>query len=309
VTTVRNPRESDAAIAVEGLTVRYGKSPALDSVRLRVEPGSVYALLGRNGAGKTSLIRCLLGHRKPEAGRALCFGLDCWDDRVKILSRMAVVPEEPDAPREMTTRKLGGFFASLYPGWDEKAFWDHVSRFAIPIELPFKRLSKGQKTQLNLTLAMASRPEILVLDDPTLGLDAVARRAILEEIVGELADRETTVLITSHDLAGIEGIAQRVGILKDGKLILDESLESVKDRFRKVVLTGGERPAMEKSLEPLRPLKVASRPWGTEGWVQGFSETAFDTLRKSPAGDGAEASPMSLEEVFIALVGEEGGAL
>lgn len=305
MTTAGKAVQQPAIVSLENLGVTYGKARALDAVNLEVEPGSVYALLGRNGAGKTSLIRCLLGHRKPESGRATCFGLDCWRDRARTLSRMAVVPEEPDSPREMTGGELGAFFSRLYPGWDGKAFADHLTRFKVPRDFAFRRLSKGQKSQLNLALALASRPELLVLDDPTLGLDAVARRAILEEIVGELADRGTTVFITSHDLAGIEGIAQRVGILREGALVMDEPLEVAKGRFRKVALPCG--PEAVPSLEPMRPIRVRTRPWGSEAWVCAFSQETFGALRSEPRGEAAEASPMTLEEIFIALVGEEGG--
>ena len=142
------------------------------------------------------------------------------------MERVGVVPEEPDAPREMTPRQLGAFCARLYPSWDAKGYDARLSRFGVPPATAFGRLSKGQKGLTQLSLALAASPELLLLDDPTLGLDPVARHAFFDEIVTELADRGTTVVLTTHDLAGVERIADRVGILKDGRLLLCEETES-----------------------------------------------------------------------------------
>ena len=198
-------------IALDGLTVRYGHRLALDQVSLEVPEGSVYALLGRNGAGKSSLVRCLLGEQKPAAGRALLLGRDVWRERAAILAEVGVVPEDPNAPPAMTARQLSRFCSRLYPRWDAAGVEARLKRFGVPSGTPFGKLSKGQKGQVSLALALASSPRLLVLDDPTLGLDAVARKAVFEELIGELADRGTTVFITTHDLAGVERIADRVG--------------------------------------------------------------------------------------------------
>lgn len=228
-----DPRPANP-IMVEGLTVRYGRRTAVDHVSLMVPRGSVYALLGRNGAGKSSIVRCLLGQLKPDAGRATLYGLDSWRRRAEAMRRTGVVPEEPDAPPSMTARRIAAFCARLYPSWDSAAFEERLRRYEIPADLPFARLSKGQKGLVALALALAPAPEILVLDDPTLGLDVAARRALFEELVGDLADRGTTVLITTHDLAGIEGIADRVGILVEGRLLVDEEMEALKERHAPV---------------------------------------------------------------------------
>jgi ABC-2 type transport system ATP-binding protein len=214
--------------SVEKLTVRYAKALAVDDVTLRVPRGSVYALLGRNGAGKSSLMRCLLGQQRPTSGRATLFGQDSWRGRRRAMERTGVVPEEPDAPPGMTVERIAAFCGRLYPTWDASAVHERLQRFAVPLAIPFARLSKGQKGLASLALALGHSPELLVLDDPTLGLDVASRRALFEEIVGDLADRGTTVLLTTHDLAGVEGIADRVAILAHGRLIVDEKMESLK---------------------------------------------------------------------------------
>jgi ABC-2 type transport system ATP-binding protein len=219
-------------IVVEGLTVRYGRRTAVDRVSLAVPEGSVYALLGRNGSGKSSLVRCLLGEQRPAAGSARLLGRDVWSERAAVLREVGVVPESPEAPPSMTALQLSRFCAPLYRAWDDAGLRERLERFRVPLDLPFGQLSRGQKTQVSLSLALASGPRTLVLDDPTLGLDPLARRSVFEELVVDLADRGTTVLLTSHDLAGVETIADRVGILDNGALLLDEETEGLKRRFR-----------------------------------------------------------------------------
>ncbi|MEW6335916.1 MAG: ABC transporter ATP-binding protein [Acidobacteriota bacterium] len=282
----------EPVLAVETLSVRYGRRNAVDGVSLSVPRGTVYALLGRNGAGKSSLVRCVLGHRKPEHGVVRLFGDDVWRRRSRLMTRVGVVPEEPDAPPAMTSRQLLAFSSPLYPGWKNGDAADRMGRFGVPLDVPFGRLSKGQKGQVMLALALGSAPELLVLDDPTLGLDVVARRELYEELVGELADRGTTVFVTTHDIAGIEGIADRVGILREGRLVLDLGIEELKARFRRIRMEGEHE--VPQSLEPV---SVTRRPWGTEAVVARFDEAALAGL------PGAEASPLSLEEIFVAVAG------
>ena len=225
-----DPATPDFPIAVEDLTVRYGAQLVLERVSLRVPRGAVYALLGRNGAGKSSLIRCLLGQQRPESGRTLLHGMDSWRHRARAMRRTGVVPEEPDAPPGMSVPRIAAFCAGLYPAWDSAAVEERLRRFEIPPRVPFGRLSKGQKGLVSLALALGHHPEVLLLDDPTLGLDVAARNALYEEIVSDLADRGTTVLLTTHDLAGVEGIADRVGILRGCELAVDDSVEALKEQ-------------------------------------------------------------------------------
>ncbi len=302
---------TEPAIDIETLDVRYGKTIALQNVSLRVPPGAVYALLGRNGAGKSSLVRCLLGHRRPSSGRISMLGLDSWRHRAQLMERIGVVPEDPDAPPNMTADQLGRFSSHLYPQWDATGYASRLSRFEVPRDIAFARLSKGQRAQVMLSLALAAKPTVLILDDPTLGLDAVARRAVYEELVVELADRELTVLITSHDLPGIESIASNIAVLKAGELLLDEGLESLKQRFRYVAFGrvnghGDRRDDGSDLLEGLEPLAVKSRGRGVEALVSRFDETIFERLRATPDIDSIETWSATLEDIVIALT--DGGS-
>ncbi len=283
-------------IVLEALTVRYGQRLALDQVSLAIPEGSVYALLGRNGAGKSSLVRCLLGEQKPESGRAMLLGRDSWRERAAILSEVGVVPEEPNAPPAMTARRLSLFYSRLYPRWDAAGVEARLKRFGVALDTPFGKLSKGQKGQVSLSLALASAPRLLVLDDPTLGLDAVARKAVFEELIGDLADRGTTVFITTHDLAGVEPIADRVAILREGRLVLDEEMEALKGRFRRISFPRSREAAIAR-LGALAPVAVSSRAWEVEAVV-----SSFDAGRL-PLEDEPEVTTLTLEEIFIALTG------
>ncbi|HEX4439396.1 MAG TPA: ABC transporter ATP-binding protein [Thermoanaerobaculia bacterium] len=293
---------------LESLTVRYGRQLACRDVSLAVPQGAVYALLGRNGAGKSSLVRCLLGQQRASSGRTLLFGGDAWKTRRRAMERTGVVPEEPDAPPAMTARQLSDFCRRAYPRWDARAVLDRLSRFAVPEGTPFGRLSKGQKGEVMLALALGHSPELLVLDDPTLGLDVVARRALCEEIVGELADRGTTVFLTTHDLAAFEGIATRVGILKEGRLALDEDLEVLRSRFRRIRYTNHlteTRTAFGTELDEFHAERVQVRGWGIDAIVSNFDEAALERLRATDGVENVQAEAMPLEEIFLAVAGED----
>lgn len=279
------------AIQAANVSVRYGKRVALDDVSLSVAAGSVYALLGRNGAGKSSLVRCLLGQLRPDRGRVELFGEDVWKQRARLMDRVGIVAEEPDAPPDMRVKDLAAFSAKLYSRWRQPAFDARLERFAIAPKSRFGELSKGQRKQVTLALALAGSPELLILDDPTLGLDVVARKSLFEEVIADMADHGITVLITTHDLGAVESIADRVGVLRDGRLILDEELETVKSRFRRIRVAGPR--------ESLARFETA----GVKAWGSG-TEAVVMNYEDSVELANAEVATMSLEEIVIALTGE-----
>lgn len=291
-------------VEVEGLSLSYGRHRAIDRLSLSVAPGEVYALLGRNGAGKSSLMRCLLGWQRPQDGSCRLFGKDCWRERARLMTRVGVVPEEPDAPPQMTALALSRLVARLRPRWRPDEYEKRLRRFEVPLKVPFRKLSKGQKAQVMLALALASEPELLLLDEPTLGLDAVARRTVFEELVAELADRGTTVFLTSHDLAGIESIASRVAFMRHGALLLDEDLESLKARFRRLYLAAEPlvgNASVGACLERLAVLTRTPRGRRVETVVSRFDPALAEDLRSAVDGKPYEEQAMSLEEIFVAV--------
>ncbi|MBL8150703.1 MAG: ABC transporter ATP-binding protein, partial [Blastocatellia bacterium] len=218
-----------------------------------------------------------------------------------------VVPEEPNAPPDMTTEELVNFCSKLYKNWDNKNVQSRLQKFSIATKTRFGQLSKGQKCQVMLALALGHSPDLLVLDDPTLGLDVVARREFFEEVIGELADNGITILITTHDLPGIENIASHVGILKNGSLMVNEEMEVLKSKFRRIRYTGrGGQVAHNYTgeLEPMSALDITVGHWGIEAVVSDFDDKRFDRLRMLEGLTEPEVVAMSLEEIFATVVSE-----
>lgn len=301
---------TETVVELRELTVRYGRLTAVDELSFDVPKGCVYALLGRNGSGKSSTVRCLLGQRHASSGAARAFGLDSWKERRQIMERVGVVPEQPDIPPDTNAEKLSRFMVRVAPRWRSRPFFDRLETFRVPRGRRFDKLSKGQQKQMALALALASTPELLVLDDPTLGLDAVARRELFEELIGDLADHGTTVFLTTHDLAGVEGIADRVGILKNGSLLVDESLESLKARFCRVTCSATDGVSSERfaaALDHLGVVRTESTAGAAEAVVQHFSEVSLGRFRDEAPVEVLRVESLPLEEIFIALCGDNGG--
>ncbi len=286
-----------AVVRCEALTMAYGGQVALVGLDLAVEPGTVYALLGRNGAGKSTLVKALLGFDRPHSGRAQLFGEDAWRCRVRAMERTGVVPESPQVPPRMTAAQASAFCGNLAPSWDGAGVAARLGRFGVDPGLPFGRLSRGQQTQVALALALGARPDLLILDDPTLGLDPVARRDLYREVLEDLGERGATVFVTTHDLAGIEGIADRVGILHRGRLLLDEPMEDLKARHRRIRCG----PQASPDLGPMAPADLAQGAFGLEATVSRFSEAALAAAGLPPGA----AAGASLEEIFLATVAGE----
>jgi ABC-2 type transport system ATP-binding protein len=295
-------------LVVDHLTVRYGKTTAVDDVSFSVGSGQVYALLGRNGAGKSSTISCLVGQRKAASGECRIFDMDTWRSRRHVMARVGVVPETPDIPPGASARELGLFLGRIRPVFNVEDYEGRLERVGVPRRLPSGSLSKGQRRQLALAAALATEPEVLILDDPTLGLDAVVRRTLLEELVGELADRGTTVLVTTHDLTGIEGIADRVGIMQRGHLVYDEPMDGLKDRFRRLrcVLNNGLSKAdVRRALESLEPAAVRVIGAGVDAVLGRADHESVRCFRENTGITEVELESLGLEEIFVALCGDD----
>ncbi|MDB4905995.1 MAG: ABC-type multidrug transport system, ATPase component [Gemmatimonadetes bacterium] len=237
----------DHAIATHALCKRYGREPALDRVDLRVPEGEVYVLLGVNGAGKSTLFRMLMNLERPDSGRAEVFGRDTRRDGPMVRAQVGYVPERQDAPhRSMTCGRLLQHVATFYPAWDD-AYAAHLVRsLEIPTGKRIGELSKGETRRLQLVLALAHRPALLLLDEPTDGLDPVIRRRALALLAEHLADAPTTVLISTHHIHEIESLAGYVGILREGRLVAQaprDELQRTVRSYQMEVPDGWEIPA------------------------------------------------------------------
>jgi ABC-2 type transport system ATP-binding protein len=223
---------SESIIEVSQLTRRFGVTTALDSVCLSVPRGAVYSLVGANGAGKTTLIRHILGLLRAESGSVRVFGLDPVADPVGVLSRIGYLSEERDLPGWMRVDELIRYSRAFYPAWDD-AYAEQLRRaFALDATAKAKNLSKGQKARLGLLIALAHRPELLLLDEPSTGLDPVVRRDILGAIVRTIADEGRTVLFSSHLLDEVERVADHVTMISRGAIVLSAPLEVIRQSHR-----------------------------------------------------------------------------
>ena len=283
-------------IVTHGLTKYYGEHCALDGLNLRVAQGMVYGLLGRNGAGKTTAIKMLLGIVHPSYGRAEVLGEDATQLRPETRARIAYLAEGHPLYRWMTIGQAVKFTRSFYDRWDQHLLEQILDHFELSVKRRIRRLSRGQQAQVALALAVATDPEVLILDDPTLGLDTVVRRDFLESLIQIIQRRDRTILFSSHILGDVERVAERIGILVDGVLRVDCSTDHFKESIRKVVLEfEGEPPEL-----PPCPRLVSCRQVGRnlELVVVGLNEEhqlLFDSLKPRRS----EVLEFNLEDAFI----------
>jgi ABC-2 type transport system ATP-binding protein len=227
---------SSSGVAVETtiLSKLYDDHFALDHVDLRVPEGSVYVLVGANGAGKSTTFKILMNLERPDMGNAAVFGLDTALDGPRVRARIGYVPEQSEPPYKwMTCARLLQHAAAYYPSWDNKYAEHLVSSFQIRMDRRTGSLSKGEARRLQLVMAMAHRPPLLLLDEPTEGLDPVARRQLLTFIAEHLADSPTTIVIATHHVYEVESLADHIGVLNAGRLVAQMSRDEIHRTVRR----------------------------------------------------------------------------
>ncbi len=290
----------EPVIRLEQVTKRFGAHTALSRVSLEVPQGVVFALLGENGAGKTTAIRVMLGMIEPDAGQASVLGLDSRRQGLEIRRRVGYVPERPTLYEWMTVAEIGWFTAGFFDARFLPRYNELTAQYKLPLDRKLKSLSKGMRAKVALSLAMAHDPQLLVLDEPTSGLDTLVRREFLESMV-ELAATGRTVLLSSHQIGEVERVADIVAILKDGQLLLVERLDDLKDQIRQVTITLTESAAAPPAIggEIIRQCQKA-RQW--QILVRGVDPAELEALQRHPAVYDVEAHMPSLEEIFVAYM-------
>ena len=223
---------SAPVIEIANLTRRFGGKTALASVNLSLRRGGVYGLVGANGAGKTTLIKHILGMMRAESGAVRVFGRDPVADPVGVLSRIGYLSEENDLPGWMSVGDLVRYSRAFYPAWDEGYAEQLRHSFALDPGAKIKTLSKGQKARAGLLIALAHRPELLVLDEPSSGLDPIVRKDIVGAILRTIADEGRTVLFSSHLLEEVEQVADHVTMINRGRIVLSAPLREIKAAHR-----------------------------------------------------------------------------
>jgi ABC-2 type transport system ATP-binding protein len=234
---------SEPVIAVRGLVKsfgRYRQKSVLQGVDLALAPGMVMGLVGTNGEGKSTLIKCLLGLLKPSGGEIRVFGEDPWDLSPQSKARIGYVPQEPALLPWMTVRQQLAYAAAFFPSWDTALAAELVDRWDLPWDECVGPLSLGQKQKVAIVLALAHRPELLILDEPVASLDPVARRRFLESLMQTAETGDRTILFSTHITSDLERIASHVAMLKDGRIAVCEELDHLKDRVKRIRISAGE---------------------------------------------------------------------
>lgn len=289
----------DQPVVATGVRKKYGFGrPILDGVDLTIERGAVYALLGRNGCGKTTLIRTLLGIYRRDEGNISLFGRDPQDGDPEILRRVGFVPDTLAVDESMRVREILDFTAHFYPRWDRA--WCHqlLARYDLPLEPKIRDLSRGMQTKVSLVLALAHRPELLILDDATLGLDAIVLAELTETIQEVLRQEGSTALLASHNYEEMELLATHVGLLRNGRIELSDRLESLRRKVREVHITFYQDVPDLHRIDGFRITKTEGRR--VTGWTMDAVQTSAELRKLEP--EEISFQELSLREMFVELL-------
>jgi ABC-2 type transport system ATP-binding protein len=285
------------------LTRSFGRIQAVRELDLAIEEGSVYALMGPNGAGKSTFIKLLMNLISPSSGCARLLGMESRRLRGRPLEEIGYVSENQKPPEWMTVEQYLSYCRPFYPKWDRELEKQLVVRFELKPGQRLKRLSRGLRMKAALASVLAFRPRLLILDEPLSGLDPLVRDELLEGL-NELK-HETTILLSSHDLAEIDSFASHVGYLDGGRLLLSTTMEDLRHRFRRVEAAAG-RPVEAPAMMPTEWMSFASTVTGA-CWMEREYDETVSVRRAADVFPGAEvtARSLSLREVFLAMAHAE----
>ena len=281
-------------LELKNITKTFGSFCALDNLSMTVPKGAVYGLVGPNGAGKSTAIRHMTGAYRPDKGSVTLDGMPIYENpQVKV--RIGNIPDEIFYFPSATLEEMRGFYQSIYPQFDSQLYERLFDAFQLPRKSPIRRFSKGMQKQAAFHLSLCTKPDVLILDEPVDGLDPVMRRQVWSLILSDVAQRETTVLISSHNLRELEDVCDYVGIMDHGKMLLERSLSDMQGSTVKLQLVGQIPQDLEVLHESasgrLQTLIVRGTAEEIIAKVQEAGATYFDIL------------PLSLEELFIYELG------
>jgi len=284
------------AITTDSLTKRFGRLRALDQVSAHVPRGSIYGLMGPNGAGKTTFVRCLLNLINPTRGSATVLGYNVVRDPVAVRQRVGHVAALQPLWDWMSVKEFSGFMAGCYPRWNPEAVSTVLDRIGIEREAKLGVLSRGQRAIVSIAVAVGHEPELLLLDEALTGLDPIARREVLRDVIEAMHEEGRTVFITGQDIADMERICDHVGFLIKGRLTVESPLDDLKARVKRIRV---EHPPNTQLQIPAGAVGIERRPRETVFAVSDFSAALLQSL--DCPGRRAAADDLSLEEIFLAL--------
>lgn len=287
-------------IEVNNVTKKFGDFAALDGLDMHVEKGAIYGLVGPNGAGKSTIIRHLCGVYKQDAGNITIDGQQVYENEL-LKQRIAVIPDDIFYFIQANTKDMMKFYKNMYPKFDEQLFYKIAGCFPeIDMKKMVRTLSKGMQKQVAFMLAIASRPEVMILDEPVDGLDPVMRRQVWSLIMSDVAETGVTVLVSSHNLRELEDVCDHVGIMNHGKILIERSLDDLQTSITKIQIAfDGEMPELPEGLQILKKITngrvhtliVKGQPKEAETALAAMNPLLMDVL------------PLTLEEIFIYELG------
>ena len=293
------------AIEIHGMKFSYGRNQVLKGVNLQVPDGSIFGFLGRNGAGKTTTIKLLMGLLKPKDGTCNIQGIDPHEDAIAVRRAIGYMAEDQQMYGWMRIGQIVKWVASFYPSWDDQLADKLLDMLELPLRSKVKTLSKGQNSRLALLLALGHRPKVVILDDPTLGLDPIARKDFLRHVILLLQSNGVTVFFSSHLLYEIEPVADHVAILDKGTIIKTGKTEQLRESVRKFILS--PKPQSDPS-QISGVLDVVKSGENISITVQDCDEDKSKAI-KMMASNGVQETALNLDEIFEAyVVGNRGQA-
>ncbi len=297
-----------AAIEIHDLVVKYGSKRAVDGLTFRVPAGTIFGFLGPNGSGKTTMIKTLLGFCPPDGGSARVLGYDVVSQSLQVRARVGYVSETNSLYDFLTIPQLCAFCRSLSPEWNQQVVDRYIGLFGLPPREKVGRLSKGMKSQLALSLALGGNPDLLILDEPTAGLDPLARHEFLNTLISEVAAEGKTIFFSSHMLSEVEVVADWVAIIRKGKLVLCDELDHLKQTQKVVKLTYAELLPISE-IEMLRSLpevkSLAQEGRSVRLVAQGNVDTLTQTIQTRPYElRDIETVDLNLEDLFLEYMKE-----
>jgi ABC-2 type transport system ATP-binding protein len=291
---------SSPPVEIHGLSRQFQNKLALDNVSLRIERGRVFGLVGENGAGKTTLIKHILGVLRAKSGSVKVFGLNPVESPVEVLRRVGSLSENRDLPGWMRVGELLRYTEAFYPTWDRSFAEQLREQFRLDPMARVKNLSRGENARAGLLVALAFRPELLVLDEPSSGLDPVVRRDILEAIIRTVADEGRTVVFSTHLLDEVERVADDLAMVFRGRIVAQGPLDEVKQKHRRLVLRFDAIQNAAPKIEGALGVSGSGRDWAII--CNGKQDLATAAVARLGGKIVAE-EPASLEEIFVAQAG------
>jgi ABC-2 type transport system ATP-binding protein len=289
------------AIQIEDLTYAYGHAEAVHDLNLTVQPGRCYGLFGRNGAGKTTAMKCLLNLLRPQSGYVRVFGLDSAEHEVAVKRRLAYVPDQVAFYPWMSVRETLDYLASFRVQWNRKTEQELFARFQLDPAQRIASLSKGQRTQVALIAAVCPETELLVLDEPTSGLDPIVRREFIETVIGAYQEGNPgnrTILVSTHLITEFEGLIDEFTIIDNGRTVLTLDSDQAREHYQKIRARFAQSPP---ELDLKAALRVRRNGRELELITNGAGPELMERLRQhSPEALSTEA--LTLEEIFVATL-------